>query len=154
MVVVHVPVAKASSYLQLYQYVRIPLAFAKGTTNCFPNPPEAHLLLDKDNSNPRVLGEDDLSKCTEITSEERFCPGLSYVLNDLPPTCLTHLHQGNSVGGNSVGVLEMCPGSLVDENFVYVASLGFWEILVIHADGTKGTCFVDLISSGPSLSMD
>ena len=59
MVVVHIPVAKASSYRQLYQYVRTPLAFDKGTTHFFPNPPESYLLLDKDNSNPRVLKEDD-----------------------------------------------------------------------------------------------
>lgn len=49
MVVVHIPVAKASSYRQLYQYVRTRLAFDKGTTHFFPNPPESYLLLDKDN---------------------------------------------------------------------------------------------------------
>ena len=120
MVVVHIPVAKASSFLQLYQYVRTPLAFDKGTTHFFPNPSESYLLLDKDNSNPQVLREDDLSKCKKVRSEDRFCPGLSYVLNNSPPTCLTHLHQGNSVS-----VLALCPVSLVDESFVYVASPGF-----------------------------
>ena len=120
MVVVHIPVAKTSSYRQLYQYVRTSLAFDKGTTHFFPNPPESYLLLDKDNSNPRVLEEDDLSQCKEVRAEERFCPGLSYVLNDSPPTCLTNLHQGNSAG-----VLALCPVSLVNESFVYVASLGF-----------------------------
>ena len=89
MVMVHIPVAKASSYRQLYQYVRTPLAFDKGLMDFFPNPPESHLLLDK-NSNPRVLREEDLSKCKKVRSEDRFCPGLLYVLNSLPPTCLTH----------------------------------------------------------------
>ena len=120
MVVVHIPVAKASSYRQLYQYVMTPLAFYKGTTHFFLNPPESYLLLDKDNPNPRVLREDDLSKCKKVRFKYRFCPMLSYVLNNSPPTCLTHLHQGNSVG-----VLALCPVSLVDESFVYVASLGF-----------------------------
>ena len=109
MVVVHILVAKASSYRQLYQYVRTPLALYKGTTHFFPNPPESYLLLDKDNSNSRVLREDDLSKFKKLRSEDRFCPGSLYVLNDSPPTCLTHLHQGNSVG-----VLALCPLSLVD----------------------------------------
>ena len=86
MVVVHIPVAKATSYRQLYQYIRTPLAFEKGTTHFFPNPLETHLLLDKDNSNPRVLREDDLTKCQKIRSKDRFCPGLSFVLNDSPPT--------------------------------------------------------------------
>ena len=83
-VVVHIPVAKASSNRQLCQYVRTPLAFDKGTTHFFPNPPESYLLLDKDNSNPRVLEEDELAKCKKVRAEERFCPGLSYVLNDSP----------------------------------------------------------------------
>ena len=58
--------------------------------------------------------------CKEVRAKERFCPGLSYVLNNSPPTCLTNLHQGNSMG-----VLALCLVSLVDESFVYVASLGF-----------------------------
>ena len=136
MVVVHIPVAKASSYRQLYQYVRTPLAFDKGSTHFFPNPPESYLLLDKDNSNPRVLPEEDLAQCKEVRAEEKFCPGLSYVLNDSPPTCLTQLHQGNSAG-----VLSLCPVSIVDESFVYVASLGFGKYSLYTQTEQKARVF-------------
>lgn len=47
--------AKAVLFRQLYEYVRTPLAFEKGTTHFSTNLLPTHLLLDKDNSNPSVL---------------------------------------------------------------------------------------------------
>ena len=61
---------------------------------------------------------------------------MSYVLNDSPPTCLTHLHQGNSVG-----VLSLYPVSLVDESFVYVASLGFGKYSLFTQAEQKARVF-------------
>ena len=95
---VHIPVAKLESFRHLYKYVRTPLAFSKATTHFFPYPPNRYLVLDKDNSHPRVLEESDLARCKIVRTDTRFCPAMASQLNSAPSTCLTSLHSGDSLG--------------------------------------------------------
>ena len=69
-----------------------------------------------------------------------------YQLNSAPSTCLTALHSGDSLS-----VLAKCPVSLVDENYVYVSSLGFGKYSVYSHNATKarvlcGTHSIDPIT--------
>ena len=144
LVMVHIPVAKLESFQHLYRYVRTPLAFSKATTHFFPNPPNHYLVLDKDNSHPRVLEESELMRCKVVRTATRFCPAMSYQLNSAPSTCLTALHSGDSLG-----VLAKRPISLVDEN--YVSGLGFGKYSVYSHNATKagvlcGTHSIDPIT--------
>ena len=144
MVMMHIPVAKQDSFRHLYKYVRTPLAFSKSTTHFFPNPPNSYLLLDKDNSHPKVLDVAELAKCKEMRTDTRYCPAMSYQLNSAPATCLTSLHSGDSLG-----VLAKCPVSLVDEEYVYVASLGFGKYSVYTRNETKARVFCGTHSIDP-----
>ena len=132
LVMVHIPVAKQESFRYFYKYVRTPLSFSKATTHFFPNPPNRYLVLDKDNSHPRVLEGSKLARCKVVRTDTLFCPAMSYQLNSAPSTCLTALHSGDSLG-----VLARCPVSLVEENYVYVASLGFGKYSVNSRNETK-----------------
>ena len=136
LIVVHVPVSRAESYRHLYRYVATPLAFSESDRHFFPNPKDKHLLLDNDNGNPRSMSPDDFLKCEVVKEGVRFCPAMSYQLNESPPSCLKSLHQGDSVG-----VLSFCPVSLVDEQFVYVANLGFGKYSVYSKDEIKVRVF-------------
>ena len=136
LVMVRIPVAKQESFRHLCKYVRTPLSFSKSTTHFFPNPPNRYLVLDKDNSHPRVLERSDLARCKVVRTDTRLCPAMSYQLNSAPTTCLTALYSADSLG-----VLAKCPVSLVDENYVYVASLGFGKYSVYSRNETKARVF-------------
>ena len=144
LVMVHIPVAKQESFRHLYKYVRTPFSFSKATTHFFPNPPNRYLMLDKDNSHPRVLDGSELGRCKAVRTDTRFCPAMSYQLNLAPATCLTSLHSGDSLG-----FLAKCPVSLVDEGFVYVASLGFGRYSVYTRNETKARIFCGTHSIDP-----
>ena len=96
--------------------------FSNESTHFFPNPVSQHLLMDKDNSSPRVITETELAACDSIKDYIRFCPGQSFELMSSPPSCLISLHQGDTTG-----VINECPITLLDESYVYVESLGFGE---------------------------
>ena len=144
LVMVHIPVAKQESFRHLYKYLRTPSFFSKATTHFYPNPPNRYLVLDKDNFHPRVLEGSDLARCKVVRTDTRFCPAMSYQLNSAPSTCLTALHSGDSLG-----VLAKCPVSLVDENYVYVASLGFGKYSVYSRNETKARVFCGTHSIDP-----
>ena len=112
---VHLPVGQADSYRHLYEYVNSPLAFSNDSTHFFPNPVSQHLLMDKDNTSPRVITESELAACDSIKDYIRFCPGQSLELMSSPPSCLVSLHQGGTTG-----VINECPITLLDELYVYV----------------------------------
>ena len=78
--------------------------------------------MDKDNTNPRVITEMELAACESIKDYIRFCPGKSFQLMSSPPSCLVALHQGDTTG-----VINECPITLLDESYVYVESLGLGE---------------------------
>ena len=122
MIMVHLPIGQANSYRHLYGYVKTPLAFSNNSTHFFPSPVPHHLLMDKDNTNPIVISETELAACKSIKDYIRFCPGKSLQLMSLPPSCQVSLHQGDTTG-----VINECPITLLDESFVYVESLGFGE---------------------------
>ena len=65
-IMVHLPVGQADSYRHLYEYVKSPLAFSNESTHFFPNPESQHLLMDKDNTSPRVITETELAACDSI----------------------------------------------------------------------------------------
>ena len=67
MVGVHIPVAKASSYRQLYQYVRTPHFLYKGMTHFFPNPPETYAECRGENS-PEAHDGGGESNCADVAS--------------------------------------------------------------------------------------
>ena len=121
-IMVHLPVGQADSYRHLYEYVKSPLAFSNESTHFFPNPVSKHLLMEKDNTSPRVISEAELAACNSIKDYILFCPGQSFELMSSPPSCLISLHQGDTTG-----VINECPITLLDESYVYVESLGFGE---------------------------
>ena len=121
-IMVHLPVGQADSYRHLYEYVKTPLSFSNESTHFFPNPVSKHLLMDKDNTSPRVISETELAACDSIKDYIRFCPGQSFELMSSPPSCLISLHQGDTTG-----VINECPITLLDESYVYVESLGFGD---------------------------
>ena len=145
LIMVHIPVAKLESFHHLYTYVRTPLAFSKATTHFFPNPSNRYLVLDKDNSHPRVLEESDLARCKTVRTDTRFCPAMAYQLNSAPSTCLTSLHSWDSLG-----VLAKCPVSLVDKNYVYFSSLGFGKYSVYTQNTTKARVICGTHSIDPT----
>ena len=57
---------------------------------------------------------------------------MSYQINSAPSTCLTSLHSGDSLR-----VLAKCPVSFVEENYVYVSSLGCGRYSVYTQNSTK-----------------
>lgn len=125
-VIVHLPIGQADSYRHLYEYVKTLLAFLNASTQFFPNPVSHHLLMDQDNTNPRVFTETELAACESVKDYIRFCTGQSFKLMSSPPSCLVSLHQGDTTG-----VINECPITLLDEKYVYVA--GLWGILLLQS---------------------
>ncbi len=131
-VMVHIPVGKADSYRNLYEYIPTPLAFSDSSKHFFPNPRNTYLVVDKDSARPRSMSTAELGECDSVGTATRYCPAATFQLNESPPTCLTALHQGDTTG-----VLAMCPVSLVNEKYVHVASLGFGAYSVYSKNEVK-----------------
>ena len=75
---VHLPIGQADSYRHLYEYVKTLLSFSNASIDFFPNPVSHYLLMDKDNTNPRLITETELAACERIKDYIRFCPGQSF----------------------------------------------------------------------------
>ena len=75
--------------------------------------------MDKDNTNLWVIPETDLATCESVKEYIHFCLGQSFQLMASPPTCLISLHQGDTTW-----VINECPITLLDENYMYVLLLG------------------------------
>ena len=65
------------------------------------------------------LTKDTVASCKQIKDSLRYCPNKGFDVKKEPLTCATALYAGKSDQA-----LKLCPVSLLNEEYVHIASLG------------------------------
>ena len=119
-IMIHIPIGKADSRRALLEYMPTPMSFMNTTTHFLANPTEPYITLSA--GKPQEIKKRDLDVCEKVKDGATFCPKMGYSLENHPPTCTTSLYASEAQQ-----VIEKCPVSLVDEDFIYITVLGYGQ---------------------------
>ena len=119
-VMIHIPVGRSDSRKVLYKYVETPLALTPKGTHFLAHPDEPYVSVSPDGVNALSIPQDTVEACKQIQGGLRYCPNHGFDVTKEAVVCSTALYAGKSEE-----TLKLCPVSLLNEEFVHVASLGY-----------------------------
>ena len=91
-VYLHCPLVPEGSYLELYEFIPVPLPLLNGSVYILPNPEEKFLALSRDETVFRTLTREEIDDCHKIM-DVTYCPRSNLMQKNYHPNCLMSLYQ-------------------------------------------------------------
>ena len=88
----HCPLVPEGSYLELYEFIPVPLPLVNGSIYILPNPEDKFLALSRDETVFRTLTREEIDDCTKIM-DVTYCPRSNLMEKHSLPSCLMCLYQ-------------------------------------------------------------
>ena len=143
-VLVHIPVAKRSSYMYLYKFISTPLMAPEGEFRLLVFPKNQMLSINWVTHVAREVSSEEYQKCDSIGNSPRYCPSLSVQMKETQSTCLTGLY------GNEMGlVVDTCPALHMNQSQVYAVALSpqHFSVFLPQESTARVTCREEILGS-------
>ena len=114
----HIPVAKRSSFKHLFRYEPTPLTAPGFDHHVLVYPRDPVLAIDRGSHISHPMTKEALDQCTRVGQGPKYCPGRKFAINQSKVGCLRALY-GNDVPA----VMTECPIVYMTPEYMHVAAL-------------------------------
>ena len=143
-VMVHIPVAKRSSYMYLYRFISTPLMSPGNEFRMLVFPENQMLSINRVSHVAREVREEYYQRCKTIGNGPQHCPSFPIQLKETKSTCLTGLY-----GNEMQVVVRTCPVLHLNQSQPYATTLSPQHLSVFlpQENTARVTCGEEFLGS-------